>query len=33
MKLAFRSQRFFAHAGLYLRLWGKWYRLLKAGPR
>lgn len=29
MKLAYRSPRFFKHGGLFLRLFGKWYRIIK----
>lgn len=30
MKLTWRSRRLFQHPGLYLQLWNKWYRVLKA---
>lgn len=30
MRLIWRSRRLFAHPGLYLRVMGKWYRLMKA---
>lgn len=33
MKLAWRSPRFFYRGGLFLQCWGKWYRVMRAGPR
>ena len=29
MKFAFRSPKLFKHGGLYLKVWGKWYRIYK----
>jgi hypothetical protein len=29
MKLAYRSPLFFNQPGLYLKAWGKWYRIFK----
>lgn len=29
MKLAYRSPKLFKHGGWYLRVWGKWYRIIK----
>ena len=33
MKLAYRSRRYFRHAGVWLEVWGKWYRVFRTGPR
>lgn len=31
MKLVWRSPLFFKHGGLYLRVWGRWYRVFRIG--
>lgn len=31
MKLAYRSPKIFKHGGLFLRVWDKWYRIVKVG--
>ena len=33
MKLNYRPPSLFWHAGLYLQVFGKWYRIIKVGPR
>lgn len=33
MKLAYRTPKLFHHAGIYLQVWGKWYRVFRVGPR
>lgn len=33
MKITYRTPKLFAHAGVYLRVWGKWYRVFRVGPR
>lgn len=33
MKLVYRTPKLFWHAGVYLRVFGKWYRIVKVGPR
>lgn len=31
MRFVYRSHKFFANSGLYVRLFGKWYRVLRLG--
>lgn len=33
MKLTYRTPKLFHHAGIYLQVWGKWYRIFLVGPR
>lgn len=33
MRLVYRTPKLFAHAGVYLQVFGKWYRLIKVGDR
>ena len=33
MRIVYRTPKLFWHAGLYIEIWGKWYRVLKVGPR
>lgn len=32
MRLTYRSPLLNRHPGLYLRLWGRWYRIWRVGP-
>lgn len=31
MRFVFRSPRIFRHGGLYLQVWGRWYRVFRIG--
>lgn len=31
MKIAYRSPKIFKYGGWFIRLWGKWYRLVRIG--
>lgn len=33
MRVVYRTPKLFTHAGVYLHLWGKWYRIIKVGDR
>jgi hypothetical protein len=33
MKITYRTHKLFRHAGIYLQVWGKWYRVFRIGPR
>lgn len=33
MKLTYRTPKLFHHAGVYLQVWGKWYRVFRVGTR
>ena len=33
MKLTYRTPKLFHHAGVYLQVWGKSYRVFRVGPR
>lgn len=33
MRLTYRTPKLFFHAGIYLKVWDKWYRIVKVGPR
>lgn len=33
MRLVYRTPKLFHYPGLYLEVWGKWYRIMKVGKR
>lgn len=32
MRITYRTPKLFHHAGIYLQVWGKWYRIFRVGP-
>lgn len=33
MKITYRTPKLFHHAGVYIHVFGKWYRVFRVGPR